>query len=99
MAERRIERAEGKHEPEDNIASLMEMMGGMIVGRFGKVTSVAGQKSFFQYPYRTLGHSFLHRSGSEQHVRVLRRRRVAGSPVHGDRGRGLRHAGELMQSP
>ncbi|MFC6657793.1 molecular chaperone [Roseibium salinum] len=46
MAERRIERAEGKHEPEDNIASLMEMMGGMIVGRFGKVTSVAGQKSF-----------------------------------------------------
>ncbi|MCX2725543.1 TorD/DmsD family molecular chaperone [Roseibium salinum] len=47
MAERRIERAEGKHEPEDNIASLMEMMGGMIVGRFGKVTSVAGQKSFF----------------------------------------------------
>lgn len=47
MAERGIERAEGKHEPEDNIASLMEMMGGMIVGRFGKVTSVAGQKSFF----------------------------------------------------
>ena len=47
MAERRIQRAEGKKEPEDNIASLMEIMGGLIVGRFGKVTSVADQKSFF----------------------------------------------------
>jgi len=47
MAERGIERAGGKHEPEDNIASLMEMMAGMILGRFGKVTSVAGQKDFF----------------------------------------------------
>jgi len=47
MAERGIERSEHKHEPEDNIASLMEMMAGLIVGRFGKVTSVAGQKTFF----------------------------------------------------
>jgi TorA maturation chaperone TorD len=47
MAERGIERASDKREPEDNIASLMEMMAGMILGRFGKVTSVAGQKSFF----------------------------------------------------
>ncbi|MEP3048110.1 MAG: molecular chaperone TorD family protein [Roseibium sp.] len=47
MAERGIQRAEGKKEPEDNIASLMEMMGGMIVGRFGSVTSVAEQKAFF----------------------------------------------------
>lgn len=47
MAERGIQRAEGKKEPEDNIASLMEMMGGMIVGRFGTVTSVVEQKSFF----------------------------------------------------
>ena len=47
MAERGIQRAEGKKEPEDNIASLMEIMGGLIVGRFGKVTSVADQKSFF----------------------------------------------------
>ena len=47
MAERGIQRAEGKKEPEDNIASLMEIMGGVIVGRFGKVTSVADQKSFF----------------------------------------------------
>lgn len=47
MAERGIARAEDKREPEDNIASLMEMMAGMIQGRFGKVTSIAGQKSFF----------------------------------------------------
>ncbi|MBN9671898.1 TorD/DmsD family molecular chaperone [Roseibium aggregatum] len=47
MARRGIKRAEGKHEPEDNIASLMEMMAGMITGRFGAVTSVAGQKEFF----------------------------------------------------
>lgn len=48
MARRGIGRAKGTHEPEDNIASLMEMMAGMIVGRFGKVTSVAEQKQFFQ---------------------------------------------------
>jgi len=47
MARRGIQRAEGKHEPEDNIASLMEMMGGMITGRFGSVTPVAEQKEFF----------------------------------------------------
>ncbi|QDG75919.1 molecular chaperone [Labrenzia sp. PHM005] len=48
MSERGIERAEGKKEPEDHIASLMEIMGGLIVGRFGTVTSVAEQKVFFK---------------------------------------------------
>lgn len=48
MSKRGIGRAEGKREPEDHIASLMEMMAGMIVGRFGTVTSVAEQKLFFQ---------------------------------------------------
>jgi TorA maturation chaperone TorD len=47
MAERGIQRADGKKEPEDHIASLMEMMGGLIVGRFGTVTSVVEQKIFF----------------------------------------------------
>ena len=47
MANRGIRRADDTHEPEDNIASLMEMMAGMITGRFGSVTSVAGQKEFF----------------------------------------------------
>ncbi|MEM5582733.1 molecular chaperone TorD family protein [Roseibium sp. AS2] len=48
MARRGIGRAEGKREPEDNIASLMEMMGGMITGRFGSVTPVSGQRDFFE---------------------------------------------------
>ncbi|WFE90960.1 molecular chaperone TorD family protein [Roseibium porphyridii] len=47
MAKRGIKRAEDKSEPEDNIASLMEMMAGMIMGRFGQVTSVSEQKEFF----------------------------------------------------
>lgn len=47
MRERQIARAENVFEPEDNIASLMEMMGGMITGRFGAVTNIADQKSFF----------------------------------------------------
>ncbi|WP_299483904.1 molecular chaperone TorD family protein [uncultured Roseibium sp.] len=48
MAKRGIGRAQDQREPEDNIASLMEMMAGLIVGRFGTVTSVAEQKQFFQ---------------------------------------------------
>jgi len=40
-------RAADKFEPEDNIASLMEMMAGMIVGRFGRVANVEEQKQFF----------------------------------------------------
>jgi TorA maturation chaperone TorD len=47
MAARRITRADNVFEPEDNIASLMEMMGGMIVGRFGAEASLDDQKQFF----------------------------------------------------
>jgi len=47
MAERGIQRADGKKEPEDHIAFLMEMMSGLILGKFQSVTSVAGQKQFF----------------------------------------------------
>lgn len=47
MAARRITRADNVFEPEDNIASLMEMMGGMIVGRFGAAASLDDQKQFF----------------------------------------------------
>lgn len=47
MAARSITRAENVYEPEDNIASLMEMMGGMIVGRFGQTSSLEDQKQFF----------------------------------------------------
>jgi TorA maturation chaperone TorD len=47
MARRGVTRAPNKFEPEDNIASLMEMMGGMIVGRFGTVQGLDDQKAFF----------------------------------------------------
>jgi TorA maturation chaperone TorD len=47
MDARGITRAPNVYEPEDNIASLMEMMGGMIVGRFGAPASLEDQKTFF----------------------------------------------------
>jgi TorA maturation chaperone TorD len=47
MAARGITRAPNVYEPEDNIASLMEMMAGMIVGRFGAPASLADQKTFW----------------------------------------------------
>ena len=47
MAARGITRARNVHEPEDNIASLMEVMAGMIVGRFGNPAVLEDQKSFW----------------------------------------------------
>ena len=47
MGARAITRAPNVHEPEDNIASLMEMMGGMIVGRFGTPATLTEQKTFW----------------------------------------------------
>ncbi|MDE0588879.1 molecular chaperone TorD family protein [Halocynthiibacter sp. C4] len=47
MAARGMQRAPNIFEPEDNIASLMEMMAGMITGKFGTVVSLGGQKTFF----------------------------------------------------
>lgn len=43
----RINRAPNVFEPEDNIASLLEMMGGMITGRFGEAAPLAVQAGFF----------------------------------------------------
>jgi TorA maturation chaperone TorD len=42
-----IRRADTVKEPEDGIASLCEMMGGMIRGRFGPAVDLAGQREFF----------------------------------------------------
>lgn len=42
-----ITRAANVYEPEDNIASLLEMMAGMIVGRFGNRASLEQQRDFF----------------------------------------------------
>lgn len=47
MAVRTMTRAPNVYEPEDNIASLMEMMAGMIVGRFGAPATLDDQKTFF----------------------------------------------------
>ncbi|MFC4670131.1 molecular chaperone [Seohaeicola nanhaiensis] len=47
MSAQGITRAPNVYEPEDNIASLMEMMGGMIVGRFGTPVPLAAQKAFW----------------------------------------------------
>ena len=47
MAARGFARSQYVFEPEDNIASLMEMMGAMIVGRFGPPASLPVQKAFF----------------------------------------------------
>jgi len=47
MAAHAITRAPNVFEPEDNIASLMEMMGGMIVGRFGAPSGLGAQKTFW----------------------------------------------------
>ncbi|KQI69547.1 molecular chaperone TorD [Loktanella sp. 3ANDIMAR09] len=47
MMDLRIVRAANVFEPEDNAASLMEMMGGMIVGRFGAPVTLSAQKDFY----------------------------------------------------
>ena len=47
MAALRITRAPNVYEPEDNIASLLEMMAGMIRGRFGEPVELPKQKDFF----------------------------------------------------
>jgi TorA maturation chaperone TorD len=47
MAQHAIERAPNVYEPEDNIASLCEMMAGLIRGRFGDPADLSAQKDFF----------------------------------------------------
>jgi len=47
LSARRIERAPNVYEPEDNIATLMEVMGGLIVGRFNDPAMLDDQKTFF----------------------------------------------------
>ena len=47
MAAYGMVRSETVFEPEDSMASLMEMMGAMIVGRFGSPADLDRQKTFF----------------------------------------------------
>lgn len=55
-----LERAPNVYEPEDNIASLMEMMGALIIGRFGQPARLNQQKEFFGRHIKPwAGHFFL----------------------------------------
>ncbi len=47
MARLSIERAPDVFEPEDNMASLCEMMAGLITGQFGEPASLSRQRDFF----------------------------------------------------
>ncbi|MEE4189672.1 MAG: molecular chaperone TorD family protein [Roseobacter sp.] len=47
MAALRVTRADNVFEPEDSMASLMETMAGLIVGRFGEPADIDKQKTFF----------------------------------------------------
>ena len=69
MAALGIQRSENVYEPEDNIASLMEMMGAMIVGRFGEPRSLEQQRDFFNNhigPWA--GHFFTDLEGAKNSV-------------------------------
>lgn len=48
MARIGIEREEDVFEPEDSIASVCEMMSGLIRGRFGAPATISEQKTFFE---------------------------------------------------
>ena len=57
------------YEPEDNIASLMEMMGAMIVGRFGEPRSLEQQRDFFnKHIGPWAGHFFTDLEGAKNSV-------------------------------
>lgn len=69
MAAASIARAEDVFEPEDNIASLMEMMAGLIEGRFGAPASVARQREFFnRHIAPWAGHFFADLEGAKGSV-------------------------------
>ena len=55
MAAIGIVRADGVKDPEDHIASLCDMMAGLIRGQFGRPFSLAEQASFFKKASRAVG--------------------------------------------
>lgn len=48
MARFGLQREDGVHEPEDHIASLFEMMAGLIDGAYGEPLDLEQQKAFFE---------------------------------------------------
>ena len=64
-----IERAANVFEPEDNIASLCEMMAGMIRGRFGDPATLDQQRDFFNKHIGSwAGHFFKDLEGAKNSV-------------------------------
>lgn len=69
MAAQSITRAPNVYEPEDNIASLLEIMGGMIAGRFGDPVPLARQITFFnRHIAPWAGHFFADLEGAKNAV-------------------------------
>ena len=69
MAAHGMARADNVFEPEDNIASLMEMMGAQIVGRFGTPSDLARQRAFFnRHIAPWAGHFFTDLEGAKNSV-------------------------------
>ncbi|MEX0367696.1 MAG: molecular chaperone [Ruegeria sp.] len=69
MAARGITRAPNVYEPEDNIASLMEIMAGLIVGRFGSVAGLEDQRTFWnKHVGPWAGHFFTDLEAAENSV-------------------------------
>ena len=69
MARLRIARAENVFEPEDNIASLCEMMAGLIRGRFGTPATLDQQQEFFRkHMGPWAGHFFKDLEGAQNSV-------------------------------
>lgn len=69
MTRHGLARADNVFEPEDNIASLMEMMGALIVGRFGRPAPLATQKEFFNKHIASwAGHFFSDLEGAKGSV-------------------------------
>ncbi|MEM8877615.1 MAG: molecular chaperone TorD family protein, partial [Pseudomonadota bacterium] len=59
MARLGVERAEDVHEPEDHIASVLEIMGGLIRGRFEQGSScIHAQNDFFKAHIDPWAHHF-----------------------------------------
>lgn len=64
-----IERARNVYEPEDNIASLCEMMAGLIRGRFGTPMDIDAQRDFFnKHVGPWAGHFFTDLEGARESV-------------------------------
>jgi len=69
MSRLSITRAERVHEPEDNIASLCEMMAGLIRGRFGTPADIPTQRDFFNaHVGPWAGHFFSDLEGAKSSV-------------------------------